>query len=177
MSVSLFVINYNVFVPLIARDVLHEGAHGFGLLMSALGLGAMTGALALALLGVGRPPLRMIVAPALVVCAGTLALASVRDFRVALALLALVGCAQIVFTSNCNSTVQLTVPDALRGRLMGLYALVFVGVTPIGSFFVGTTAEHLGVSTACAIAGSAGLASVVALTLGWRWRRRRLRSG
>ena len=173
MSVSLFVINYNVFVPLIARDVLHEGAHGFGLLMSALGLGAMLGALGLALLGVGRPPLRMVVAPAVVVCAATLALAWVHDFDVALAVLAVIGCAQIVFTSNCNSTVQLTVPDALRGRLMGLYALVFVGVTPIGSFLVGTIAERLGVLTACAVAGGAGLVSVVALTLAWRWRRRR----
>jgi MFS family permease len=172
LSVSLFVLNYNVLVPLIARDVLHEGAHGFGLMMSALGLGAMTGALTLALFGLGRPPVAMVVVPALVVCAGTLSLTWARNFHAALVVLAVIGCAQIVFTSSCNSTVQLTVPDALRGRLMGLYALVFVGVTPIGSLFVGTTAEHFGVLTACAVAGGAGLASVLALTTKWAWDRR-----
>lgn len=172
LAVGLFVINYNVLVPLIARDVLHEGAHGFGLLMSALGIGAMTGALALALFGLGRPPLGMVVVPALVVCGGTFALAWVRDFRMAMTVLAVIGLAQIIFTSSCNSTVQLTVPDALRGRLMGLYALMFVGTTPIGSFFVGTTAEHFGTPVACAMAGGAGLVSVVGLTLAWRRRRR-----
>src|SRR5262249_57525609 len=53
LTVSLFVVNYNVFVPLIARDVLGEGAHGFGLLMAALGTGAVTGAVVMAF--VSRP--------------------------------------------------------------------------------------------------------------------------
>src|SRR6266851_5384292 len=67
--VSLFVVNMNVLVPLIARDVLHEGAHGFGLLMAALGVGAVAGALAVAALSVGRPPLGMVVGPALAAAA------------------------------------------------------------------------------------------------------------
>ena len=61
VAVSLFVVNMNVLVPLIARDVLHEGAHGFGLLMAALGLGAVAGSLAVAVLSVGRPPLGLVV--------------------------------------------------------------------------------------------------------------------
>jgi MFS family permease len=121
LVVSLFVINHNVLVPLLARNVLHEGAHGFGLLMAAV------------------------------------------------VLLALTGLSQIVFMASCNTTLQMVVPDRLRGRIMGLYAFVFVGVTPIGSFFVGSVAEWFGTPMAYAAGGGLGLLSVLALTLLW-WR-------
>src|SRR5205814_1891498 len=64
LFVSLFVINFNTLVPLIARDVLHEGAHGFGLLMASLGLGAVGGALTLTLASRGRPPVSLVIASA-----------------------------------------------------------------------------------------------------------------
>src|SRR5207248_11350053 len=63
LTVSLFVINYNVFVPLIARDVLGEGAHGFGLLMAALGAGAVMGALVMAVLNQPWPSRPMVIVP------------------------------------------------------------------------------------------------------------------
>jgi MFS family permease len=165
LSVSLFVINYSVLVPLLARDVLHEGAHGFGLLMAALGVGAVAGALGLAVLGSGRPRLAVLVTAAVVVSTVTLVLAAVRHFWAASLGLALIGFSQIVFLASCNSTLQVTVPDRLRGRIMSLYAFVFAGVTPIGSFFVGSVAEVYGVSVAFAAGGGLGLLSVLALTL------------
>src|SRR2546427_12897104 len=70
LVMSLFVINFGVLVPLIARDVLHEGAHGFGLLMASLGIGAVTGAVALALGGRGRAPVWVLAGTALVAAAG-----------------------------------------------------------------------------------------------------------
>ena len=170
LSVSLFVINYSVLVPLIARDVLHEGAHGFGFLMAALGAGAVAGALALALVGGGRPPLGILVGAAIVVSGATMALAAVRHFWLATVVLLVIGCSQILFTASCNTTLQVTVPDEVRGRMMSLYALVFVGVTPIGSFLVGSISETLGVSAACGVGGGLGLLFVLALTA--RWRRR-----
>jgi len=170
LSVSLFVINYSVLVPLIARDVLHEGAHGFGFLMAALGAGAVAGALALALVGGGRPPLGILVGAAIVVSGATMALAAVRHFWLATVVLLVIGCSQILFTASCNTTLQVTVPDGVRGRMMSLYALVFVGVTPIGSFLVGSISETLGVSAACGVGGGLGLLFVLALTA--RWRRR-----
>jgi predicted MFS family arabinose efflux permease len=66
--------------------------------------------------------------------------------------------------------VQITVPDDLRGRIMGLYALVFAGMTPIGSLIMGSVAERWGVSTACAVGGLMGLLLVTTLTLVWRQR-------
>jgi len=165
LVVSLFVINHNVLVPLLARDVLHEGAHGFGLLMAALGLGAITGALILAVFGKSRLPVGLLLSAAIVLCALTVVLAAIRSFWPAAALLTLVGLAQIVFMASCNTTLQLTVPDDLRGRIMSLYAFVFVGVTPVGSFLVGTVAEGFGVPAAYAVGGSAGLVAVATLAI------------
>jgi predicted MFS family arabinose efflux permease len=62
------------------------------------------------------------------------------------------------------------VPDELRGRIMGLYALVFAGMTPIGSLIMGTVAERWGVSAACAVGGLMGLLLVTTLTLLWQQR-------
>src|SRR5215813_1955137 len=156
--VSLLVLNFNVVVPLIARDVLHEGAEGFGLLMSALGAGAIAGAAGIAFLRRDRPPLSFL--------AGSVALlALVGRFGIAVALLAVLGCLQIYFSTSCNTTLQLITPHALRGRVMGLYALAFAGMTPFGSLLVGTIAEHLGVRAACALGGIAGLIAVGALAL------------
>jgi len=174
--VSLFVINHNVLVPLLARDVLHEGAQGFGFLMAALGMGAVAGALALAVLGSGRPRLIVVVAAAIVASATTLSLAAIRHFWPATIALGLIGFSQIVFMASCNSTLQVTAPDRLRGRIMSLYAFVFVGVTPIGSFFVGSIAEVFGVSVAFAAGGGLGLLCVLGLTFRWM-RRPEWRSG
>jgi MFS family permease len=172
--VSLLVLNFNVVVPLIARTVLNEGARGFGLLMSALGAGAVIGAVGLALLRRGRPPLWQLAGSAATLCVGTMMLALVPHFGATAALLAGLGCCQIAFTTGCNTTLQLATPDALRGRVMGLYAVTFAGMTPFGSLLVGTIAEHLGVRVACAVGGGAGLLAVGALVLaahhrGLRW--------
>jgi MFS family permease len=167
MAVSLFVVNHSVLVPILARDVLHEGAQGFGLLMASLGVGAVAGALGLAMLGSGQPRLVILVAGAAVVSVGTLSLAAVRHFWPAAIWLALIGFSQIVFLASSNSTLQVTVPDRLRGRMMSIYGFVFVGVTPIGSFFVGSVAEFFGVSAAFAWGGGTGLLLVLALTAWW----------
>ena len=175
LAVNLFCMNHNVLVPLLARDVLHQGAHGFGLLMAALGTGAIIGALALASLVTGRPPLSLILGAAGAATGLTLLLAGIRHFEAALILLSLVGLAQIVFLASCNTTLQLVVPDRMRGRIMGLYAFVLAGVTPLGSLLVGTIAEWLGVSTAYALGGGLGMACVLGLGVLWQrvWSRSR----
>jgi MFS family permease len=155
--VSLLVLNFNVLVPLVAKDVLNEGAHGFGLLMSSLGAGAVMAAVGLTLLRRGRPSLWALAASAAVLSAGTASLALVGHFAATATLLAVLGCCQILFSTGCNTTLQLDTPDALRGRVMGLYALAFAGMTPFGSLLVGAIAQHLGVRAACALGGGSGL--------------------
>jgi MFS family permease len=170
LVVSVFALNHGVLVPIFAREVLGEGAHGFGLLMASLGAGAVGGAVAIAVLGQGRPPLAAVAAPALVVAAGILGLAFVRHFGAAAVVLFVVGAMQIVFLNTCNTTVQVTVPDDLRGRVMSLYTMVFAGMSPVGAFLIGGVAEAAGVPAACAAGG--GLAGVSILALLARWRRR-----
>jgi MFS family permease len=84
--------------------------------------------------------------------------------------LAVLGCFQIMFSTGCNTALQLIAPDALRGRVMGLYAMAFAGVTPFGSLLIGTLAEHLGVRAACAVGGTVGLVAVATLALAARRR-------
>ena len=165
--VGLFVINHNVLVPLLARDVLHEGAHGFGLLMAAVGTGAIVGALAVATWGKSRPPLALLLGTAGAAAGLTILLAEVQNFWAAMLVLTLVGLSQIVFLASCNTTLQLVVPDRMRGRIMSLYAFVWVGVTPLGSLFVGTIADWLGVAAAYAMGGGVALACIVGLGLLW----------
>ena len=161
--VSLLILNFNVVVPLVARNVLNQDAHGFGLLMSALGAGAVVGGFGVALLRTGQPTLSFLVGAAVMLCAGFVALALVDRFAVAFAVLALLGCAQILFTTGCNTMLQLAAPNNLRGRVMGLYTVTFAGMTPFGSLVVGMIAEHQGVQAACAAGGAVGLLGVAVL--------------
>src|SRR2546427_2732227 len=163
--VSLMVLNFNVIVPLVARNVLNLDAHGFGLLMSALGAGAVAGAFGVALLRRGEPPLGFLVGSGATLCAGLVALAAVSNFGLAAAVLALLGCCQILFTTGCNTTLQLMAPHELRGPVMGLYSVTFAGMTPFGSLLVGYVAEHQGVRAACAAGGAIGLLGVAILVV------------
>ena len=160
LTMSVCVFNFNVSVPLFARNVLGAGAEGFGFLMSAVGFGAVTGALSLAAIGVA----------AVIACTGLVALATVGRFGAAVPLLFVIGFGAIIFMAGCNTTLQLGAPDELRGRVMGLYALMFGGSTPIGSFLVGSLAEVAGVRVALMAAGATGLAVLGAIALWWRRR-------
>jgi MFS family permease len=168
-AVSTFAMNHGVLVPIFARDVLHEGVHVFGLLMASLGVGAVVGAIMVATLGYGRPSLAAIVVPGLGVAVGIFSLAFVRHFAVAAVVLFFVGVMQIVFQNGCNTIVQVTVPDELRGRVMGVYMMVFAGATPVGASLIGSVAEGVGVPAACLVGG--GLAILGVLLQLARWQR------
>ena len=170
--VSIFVFNFTVYVPLVVRTVLHLGAEGFGFLMAALGMGAVTGALAVATAGARRPPVPLMFGAAATACAGLVALGACATFGPAAAALFATGLTGIVLVASCNTWMQLQAPDALRGRVMSLYTLVWGGSFPIGAFIVGTVSEHWGVGTALTVNGTAGIAIAAALGAWWRWRRR-----
>jgi MFS family permease len=172
LAVSAFLFNYNVVVPLLARDVLHQEARGFGLLMTTLGIGAVAGAVTLAIWGRGRPPVAALALPALVQAVATAMLAAVSTVPAAAALLLIMGYCGILFMAGSNSTLQLTVPDELRGRIMSLHTLMFAGVTPFGSLLVGSVAEAFGVRTSVVVSSAAGAVAVLALLVWWNGRDR-----
>jgi MFS family permease len=171
LSVSFFVLNFNVIVPLVTKQMLHGGADVFGWLMASLGGGAIVGGLTLAMVVHGRPPIALPIAAGLLVSAGIFALGFAPSFVVASATLVVMGVAQITFQATCNTLLQLTAPDHLRGRVMSLYAVVFAGVTPFGALAIGWVAEALGTPAACALGGAGGLVSVGLLTILWRSQR------
>lgn len=163
--ISLFVINHSVMVPVLANDVLHSGASGYGLLMSFLGAGALTGALVLAFRARGEVNLKPLVAAAFVLCVACSLIFFARAFWLACAGLFVMGVSQILFTADTNTTVQLLVPDELRGRMMSLYQLMFAGVAPFGAMFTGAVIEQWGGSAGFLVAGLAGLICSLLLLL------------
>jgi predicted MFS family arabinose efflux permease len=75
---------------------------------------------------------------------------------------------QIVFQNGCNTIVQVTVPDELRGRVMGVYMMVFAGATPVGASLIGLVAEGAGVPAACLVGGGLALLGVLLQLARWR---------
>jgi predicted MFS family arabinose efflux permease len=163
---SIFGFPFLVIMPVFARDVLHRGAAGYGLMMTAVGIGALVGALAVAALD-----RRIRKGPTLIAAGASFGLLLVafglsKIYLVSVALLALTGAMMIVNNALTNATIQTIVPDALRGRVMGFYAFVFVGLAPLGSLQMGALAERIGPSAAVALGGAATALAVAVAA--WR---------
>lgn len=167
-GVSLFLINWNVLVPLFARQVLGMEAQGFGLLMSSLGVGALTAALILAVVARRGWPLAGAMTAALALSFTNLGMGVIKSFPAAVGLLYLSGLCQILFTAGGQTLVQSTVPDALRGRIMSLWAMVFAGVAPLGALLSGSVTEGWGTHVGFLVNGGLGLVTVLALTAWWK---------
>src|SRR5688500_15193208 len=166
--VAITVFNFSVYVPLLARDVLGRGPDGLGFLMASLGVGAVAGALSLAMVGDRSPSLAVLFTAGFVSCAGLLVMSVVQHFGVAVVALFILGYVSIIVVAGCNATLQLTAPDELRGRVMSLHTFVFGGVFPVGVFFVGFISEHWGVPAAFAMGGAIGLLGLVVVFIAWR---------
>ncbi|MGH7967287.1 MAG: MFS transporter, partial [Limisphaerales bacterium] len=130
--VGIFGWSYSVLMPAFARDVLNVGQAQYGMLLSANGIGALLGALTVATIG-SRVNRRILVFGGLWVFAALLlVLAWTTNYYVALASLAVAGWGMLLFFSTTNTLLQTSASDAMRGRVMGIWALVFGGMTPIG---------------------------------------------
>jgi predicted MFS family arabinose efflux permease len=168
--VSITVFNFTVYVPLLARQVLGLGAEGFGFLMAALGVGAVSGALSVGFRRAPEPPLGGMLVAGTIAVSGLLALSAVRHAWTAVPLLVVTGWSGLMLVASCNTRLQLSTPDELRGRMMSIYVLLWGGMYPIGAFCVGAISEAWGVSTAFFVQGTAGLTGLAAVY--WWWRRR-----
>jgi MFS family permease len=166
--IGLFVINYTVLITVLAKQVLNAGAEGYGLLMSSLGAGALVGAVLLAFKGRGRPELNHLITAGLVLCSVTTLIYFVHNFWLAAAGLFLMGASQILYTAETNTSLQLLVPDELRGRVLSLYQLMFAGTTPFGSLITGAVIERYGGSAGFLVDGGLGLIAALALIAWWR---------
>jgi len=156
--IGTFGYNFTVLLPLLTRYVLDSGEIALGFMTGAVGLGALISALSLAsrvtvtrqLLFVGGAGFGILLA----------AVAFSEWLWVTLLFLLLLGVANTAFASTANTSLQLATPDHLRGRVMGLYMLLFAGSTPIGGYLTGVMAEAWGVQTAVGIEAALCLGGV-----------------
>ena len=143
--VGVFGWSYSVLLPAFARDVLGVGQARYGVLLSANGIGALLGALTVATIG-GQFNRRVLVLGGLwFFAAMLLLLAWVQNYYLALLFLALAGWGMLLFFSTTNTLLQTNASDEMRGRVMGIWTLVFGGTTPLGGLEAGFVSHHLGV--------------------------------
>jgi MFS family permease len=157
--VATFALNFQVLIPLLARDVLGGQADTFGFLMAASGVGSLTAALSIAF--GQRPTLRLLLAGAGAVGVALIALGFSRFVPLSMILMFVAGWGLIAMAATTNTIIQMAVPDVLRGRVMSVYTTVFAGSTPFGGLFAGTVAAAAGVPMALALGGAISLLAVV----------------
>jgi predicted MFS family arabinose efflux permease len=170
--VSGVAMNFNVVIPPLARTVLNIGAPGLGFLMAAIGLGSLSGALAVAALR--RPRITPILAGAAVlgacsVLAGVVSGSGATWAPAATgAALFLAGFGAIAMAASANSTIQVLVPAQLRGRVMSVYTTVFAGSTPVGALATGLLVAAIGAPGALQVAGILALLAPGFAAVRWR---------
>jgi len=165
--VSFVAMPYTVLMPIFADRILHGGARALGLLMGATGVGALLGALTLA----SKTGVRGLGRWVALACAGfgvsLILFAFSRNLRLSELLLLPVGFCMMLQMSSSNTLIQVMVPDHLRGRVMAVYSMMFMGMAPFGAFFAGALADRLGapVTVAMGAVGTIGGAALFWLRL------------
>ena len=152
--VATFGINFNVVIPPLAEGTLNVGATGYGFLMAASGLGSLAAALVIAF--GGTRPIRMLIGA--FVLGGALVLIGLSgNYVFDLILMFLAGAGAISMMTTANTTIQIAVPDALRGRVMSVYTTVFAGTNPVGGLTMGAIASNAGAQAAILFGGVVSL--------------------
>jgi MFS family permease len=149
--VGIFGWSYAVLLPAYATDLLHVGERGYGLLLSANGFGALAGALTVATWGSRVRPRLMILGGLWVFSVMLGLLAIVRWYPLVLACLAMGGWGMLLYFSTTNTLIQSSVSNAMRGRVMGIWALVFGGMMPVGGLESGFLSHAVGVPWTIAV--------------------------
>jgi len=164
-AVSLFAFPYIILMPAVARDGLGLGPDGLGVLMGAVGLGAVVGGLALAAFGdVARKAL-LAVAAGSVLAILLIAFSLATTLRAAVPILFLLGLVQVGCVASLNTTLQVKVTEAMRGRVMSMLSFALFGLSTLGSVLLGAIGDRLGVAAALRLGGLAILAIVAFVVL------------
>jgi MFS family permease len=166
--VSLTGMPYAVLLPIFADRILHHGARGLGLLMAAAGTGALSGTMVLAAKRGVRGLGKWITAAASCFGLALIFFSFSRAFLLSMALLFPAGFCMIIEMASSNTLIQTMVPDELRGRVMAVYSMMFMGMAPFGALSAGAAAQRLGAPSTVAIGGVVCLAGGV--IFGWAWR-------
>jgi MFS family permease len=170
LAVGVFGWSYAVLMPAFARDVLGRGPDGYGILMAASGTGALVGALLVATFGHLFTPRKIALSGVWLFSVAMVAVSFTRTFPLALFFLFAAGFGMLLFFSTSNTVLQTIVPDQMRGRVMGVWSLVFGAMIPLGSLEAGAVAHFVG--TPLALAFGAIICAVSAVVTLYVVRRR-----
>ena len=156
--------NFNLVLPVFTKLVLHSNADTLGFLFAAQGLGSLAGAVTMTAAGALLLEPRRIVLGGLLFAAMELAFIVVPSFWQAVVLLLAIGWSFAVYSIGTNTFVQVRAPDRMQGRMVSLYSMLFIGVTPIGNIWAGSVAHLLGPAAAVWLGGAlTGLAGIAVL--------------
>ena len=172
--VGTFGFNFSVVLPVLAKYTLHGGASLYGWLTGVMALGSLVGALYAA--SRARPTRRLLVGSAVAFGALTLVAATAPTPLTTAVVLVPVGVSVMLFLATANATLLLNSTAAMRGRVMAIYGLVFLGSTPVGGPLLGFVSQHWGARAGLALSGGASLTAAVA-AVGVPALRRRWRDG
>jgi MFS family permease len=163
--VATFGMNFQIVIPPLASGFLNVGPAGYGFLMAASGFGSLVAALLIAFRGTS--PSRMLIG-ALALGVAEIFIAGSPSYALDLGLMFAAGAGAISMMATANTTIQMAVPDALRGRVLSVYTTVFAGTSPIGGLAMGGIAANAGPQAALLVGGAV---STIAALLGIVWYR------
>jgi MFS family permease len=144
---------YMTLMPIFAGGIHQGGADALGLMMGAVGLGALTGALFLAQRGQVRGLGKIIVATTFGFGLGLILFTASRSFWLSTTILLGVGFSWMVLIASCNTLLQVLAPNEMRGRVMSIFSMMLVGMAPFGSLIAGWLADRVGASLVVGIGG------------------------
>ena len=165
--VSFMALPFSVLMPIFAGRILGGGASAYGTLMGAVGVGALVGALMIAMRQELRGLGNVVAYSATGLGVSLVLFSASRWYWLSFAALALAGLTMMMQFTSTNTLIQAMVPDQLRGRVMSLYSMSFLGLTPIGSLLAGKIADHVGAPITVAIGGVATFASGLFFARKW----------
>lgn len=163
--VSLLGMPYTVLMPVFADRVLHVGASGLGVLLGAAGVGALAAAILLLTRRGVRGMGRWVAFSSAGFGASLILFSQVQVFWLAVVVLVCVGFSMIIQIASSNTLVQAMVPNELRGRVMAVYSMMFLGMAPLGALLAGWLAERMGAANTVAIGGAGCILSALVFSL------------
>lgn len=164
-AVGTFAMNADVLIPVLAREVLHKQASGYSLLLSAMGLGSLIGALYVSSRSRKGPSFRIVFGSGVIVSLLYMFMGNVHTYISGLATIAITGFFTLTFMNMVNSTMQLNSENAYRGRVVSVYSLLLGGTTPIGNLFAGSITEKLGANAGFFACGATAFIFMVFILL------------
>ncbi|MGE5673235.1 MAG: MFS transporter [Mycobacterium leprae] len=167
LVIGIFVRNYGILVPLLAKQGMGLDAKGYSLLLTAQGVGSLLGAIGLTTLSRRHQKAGLLILSGGLLSLSVAGLSGVAGVWGGVILLGVAGFVEPFFFAGGHTILQIEAPDDLRGRVMSLFPLVSSGSAPLGASLIGFAAERLGVRGGFITSGSFGLVSIAVLAIWW----------